>query len=177
MVEEAGGNTVSKANEIYNELIAPIERRMMSSVTRIVRNPEDAADTLQNALTSIWKNLKKIHHHPNPHAYILRVCVNAAYDTLRKRRRRNEQPLDEMEGSIPSHGGSESPAIALVREREVLSAIASLPRNQAEAVLLRVVEDQPFQSIAEALGCREETARSHVSKGKARLREILAGTL
>ncbi len=166
---------MNAANDIYNELIAPVEKQMMQTVFRIVRDPEDAADTFQNALTFIWKNLKKIHHHPNPHAYILRVCVSSSYDTLRKRARRlkRERPINFEDHALMPDIGSENAVLRFEHEQAIQTAIASLPCNQARAVLLHIIEGLSFQTVAEVLGCRESTARSHVSKGKARLRELL----
>ena len=163
------------AQDIYNELIAPVEERMMRAVARITRDPNDAADAFQNAAAFIWKNLKKIHRHPNPHAYILSVCASAACDVLRQRRRwERHKPLTEgNQTPAPSPADPQRAVIAADNERIVLKAIASLPRNQAQAVLLRLVEGESFETIAEALSCTRETARSHVSKGKARLRDFL----
>ena len=164
------------AQEIYSELIEPVEQRMMHTVARIARDPDDAAEAFQNAATFIWKNLKKIHRHPNPHAYILSVCASAAYDILRQKKRWERQTSLTDISKLPASSSSGPECASLTAEREgiLLKAIASLPRNQAQAVLLRVVEDQPFENIAEALNCETATARSHVSKGKARLRDILA---
>jgi RNA polymerase sigma-70 factor (ECF subfamily) len=44
------------------------------------------------------------------------------------------------------------------------------------AVVLRHVEDLPIREIAQILGCREGTAKSHVSRGLTRLRSLLADT-
>jgi RNA polymerase sigma factor (sigma-70 family) len=166
---------VGAAQEIYTELIAPVEQRMMHTVARIAHDPDDAAEAFQNAATFIWKNLKKIHHHPNPHAYILSVCASAAYDILRQKKRWERQTSLTDSSKLPasSSSGPECASMAAERERILLKAIATLPRNQAQAVLLRVMEDESFENIAEALNCGTATARSHVSKGKARLRDIL----
>ena len=59
-------------------------------------------------------------------------------------------------------------------EGEVLAAIARLPRKQAAAVLMRIIQDQSYRAIAQALGCRETTARIHVSKGRAKLSRQLS---
>lgn len=154
---------------------------MKRTVARIVRDPEDAADTLQNALALVWKNLKKIHRHPNPQAYILGICINVSYDTLRRSSRiakRHVAMEEALSSEIASH--SETPdkrAMAKEKEATILSAVASLPSQQSLAIFLRLVEGESFQTIAEALGCREATARSHISKGKASLRELLGDLL
>ncbi len=155
----------------YELLIAPIEAQMMRSIWRIVRHPEAAEDTMQDALTIIWKKLDRIRKHPNPQAFILKICVNAAYDTLRKSSRINkrEEPLDIQE--FLSDSGSDN----LTRleqknvEAEILEAIRRLPRKQALAVLMRIVQEQSYDSIADVLECSEVTVRVHVSKGRAKL--------
>jgi RNA polymerase sigma factor (sigma-70 family) len=142
-----------------------------------VRDPDEAADVLQSALALVWRDLAKIHKHPNPRAYILRLCVSAAYDALRRRQRRRRRELPLEEEALPTRPASGDPAqAALERERReaLLAAIARLPPRQAQALVLRAMEEQSFDAIAQALGCSEATARSHVSKARERLREILA---
>lgn len=154
---------------------------MKRTIARIVHDPEDAADTLQNALASVWNHLESVHHHPNPPAYILGICISAAYDTLRKRGRGSQRQvsLDEVPVTDLVSSGSSPDLQALDNEREseISRAVASLPPQQAMAVFMRLVEGEPFHVIAEAIGCQEATARSHVSKGKAGLRELLADML
>ncbi len=161
---------------IFEQLIAPLESRMMRSIWRVVRSPELAEDTLQDALTTIWKKLPVVRRHPNPEALILKICLNAAYDSLRKRSRFLRQEEISMLSNMPGppEQGVVCTLAARETEREVLKAIGRLPRKQALAVLLRVVHEEPFDAIAGALGCSEVTARIHVSKGRARLQKWLA---
>lgn len=163
----------------YEELIAPIESRMMQSIWRIVRNPETAEDTMQEALTIIWRRLDRIRNHPNPHALILKICLNSSYDSLRKRfRHRQKESLGTLD-RLPAPSDSDA-AVALVgkkMEAEILSAITRLPRKQAIAVLMRIVQGEPYDAIAEALGCSEKTARVHVSRGRGRLSRWLSNLI
>jgi len=159
---------------LYARLIKPIEKQMIRTVTRIVRDPEDAADVFQEALAVIWHKLDRIDRHPNPHAYILRICVTRSYDALRKkaRQRRFEMRLDSIKAMLPPFHPHNLPE-ERDRAAAVRGAISLLPSNQGRAVLLRAIEDSPYYMIANILGCSEATARSHVSKGKARLAKIL----
>jgi RNA polymerase sigma factor (sigma-70 family) len=158
---------MSLPDDLYNELIAPVEPRLVRMIARLVPDPDDAADTMQNVLVA---------HHPNPQAYILRLCINRCYDTLRSRYRRGkrEVPLDENspEPAAPGHAASHDMEQAEQVER-IRAAIAKLPPHQSKAVLLRLVDEESFGAIAETIGCTEATARSHFSKGRARLQEIL----
>ncbi|ODA72753.1 RNA polymerase sigma-E factor [Streptomyces sp. AVP053U2] len=64
---------------------------------------------------------------------------------------------------------------SVVAERSRLeAALALLPPRQRAAVVLRYCEDLPEAQVARALGCPVGTARSHASRGVARLRQILS---
>jgi RNA polymerase sigma factor (sigma-70 family) len=160
----------------YEQLIAPVESQMTRSIWRIVRNREAAEDTLQDALTIIWKKLDRVCRHPNPHAFILKICVNAAYDTLRQRTRVRQREESANIQEFPA--GSETNGLERLEKRnveaEILAAIRRLPRKQALAVLMRIVQDQSYDSIAQALDCSEVTVRIHVSKGRAKLSRWLS---
>jgi RNA polymerase sigma factor (sigma-70 family) len=163
------------ADEVYQRLIAPIEGKMIAIVSRIVGPRDEAADVFQEALAVIWQKLARIDRQPNPHAYILRICINLSYDALRRRVRQQREmfALRDM-ARLQAQSRPKPPA-----EPEALDglygAIRSLPRRQAEAVLLRLVDETPYRDIGDILNCSEATARSHVSKGRLRLREMLSG--
>ena len=77
---------------------------------------------------------------------------------------------------LQSHSDSTVPQ-ALERKKiedEILKAISRLPKKQALAVLMRIIQDQPYDVIAQILGCSETTVRIHVSRGRARLSQWLA---
>jgi RNA polymerase sigma factor (sigma-70 family) len=160
----------------YERLIGPLESQLMRSAWRIVRHPDLAEDAFQETLLTVWKKLERVERHPNPQALVLKIGLDAAYDALRKkeRRRRREEPYPACE--LPTPTGRIG-ATVLERkeiEEEVLAAITRLPKKQAAAVLMRLVQDQPYAVIALALGCRETTARIHVSQGRARLSRELS---
>jgi RNA polymerase sigma-70 factor (ECF subfamily) len=166
---------MGKSDELYERLISPVENRMIGIVARIMRDPEDAADVFQDVLALIWAKLERIDRHPNPHAYIIHICITRSYDALRKRarRRRREIRLESIQAKMwPARSlgyiKEEGDRVTAIRE-----AIAMLPPNQGQAVLLRIMEDSPYDTIAGILGCSEATARSHFSKGKARLLKLL----
>src|SRR5512139_3162144 len=74
---------VTDDRTFFNELIAPMQPRMMRSIWRIVRDADLAEDCLQDALAAIWKKRTRICRHPNPQALMLKICLDAACDGLR----------------------------------------------------------------------------------------------
>jgi RNA polymerase sigma-70 factor (ECF subfamily) len=158
----------------YEEYLAPLETRMLRTVWRVVHDEDTARDALQDAMVVTWRRRDRVRAHPNPPALILRICVHAAIDAVRKGRRRGvEVELPETLTVRPSRG----PAAAFEARdlrRQVRAAIGRLPTKQATAVLMRVLEERPYRAVAEALECAEVTARIHVMRGRARLGRLLA---
>ena len=160
----------------YERLIAPIEDRMMRAVWRVTGDAADADDAFQEALLTVWKRWERIARHPNPHALILHISVNAAHDVLRRRVRQGKW----VEGDAGAEAVADSSASAVQKivcaeERaQVLRAIGRLPKNQARAILLHAVEEIPYVEIAAAMDCRESTVRKHVARARVRLRELLS---
>jgi len=175
----AAGNAatlqMTDAKSLYDQLIAPVEPQMMRTIWRVVRHDQMAEDTLQDALAIIWRKRRRIQVHPNPQALILKICLNCAYDSLRKRaRQRRRQDLTDLTTSI-SQSRTYVPELETRQiVTEVMHAIGRLPRNQALAVMMRIVQEQPYSAIAKTMGCSETTARIHVSRGRKRLSQWLA---
>lgn len=166
----------SESVESFERLIRGLEARMLATIWRILRNDEDVADAHQQALIRIWEHFKQVARHPNPPALVLRICIQASYDELRKRTRSRRlenlaEHLDRLTDSSPS-------ALQRLRDEEqsaeIRHAIAALPRKQALATMMRVIDQQSYAEIAQALGCSEVTARSHVARGRAKLAQRLA---
>jgi RNA polymerase sigma factor (sigma-70 family) len=160
----------------YERLIAPIEARMMRTVWSIVRDPDEAQDALQEALAGIWRRWDRLQRHPNPEALVLRICVNAAYDALRRKRRRLRWFAAEAAGGdVPDGRPSAAQTVGGAEQQaRVRDAIASLSRNQAAAIVMHAVEEMPYADVAAAMRCREVTVRTHVARARARLRALLA---
>lgn len=165
---------MSEANELYVKLLEPIEKKMIRTVGRIMRDPDDAADVFQEVLLVIWVKLAHIVQHPNPHAYIMRICITRSYDALRKkaRRQRREMYIENLKTTFWPFRYNR-PSYIRDSGSAVRQAISMLPPHQSQAVMLRSMEGNSYDMIAKILGCSEATARSHFSKGKHRLAKIL----
>jgi RNA polymerase sigma-70 factor (ECF subfamily) len=167
---------MNSVDSLYQQIIEPIEDRMIRSVWRIAQNAQDAEDAMQNALLAIWKNKHRISGHASPRALVLRICIDAASDVVRRRGRdrRKIDPHDSADGLVD---GARSPCEELAQRElsgEILTAINRLSRRQALAITLRSLEELPYEQIAAAMNCTEATVRKHVERARAHLRIVLA---
>ncbi|GAA1235071.1 RNA polymerase sigma factor [Kitasatospora nipponensis] len=102
------------------------------------------------------------------------IARHRAMDYLRAKRRRPTADLPvETLGELPARDDTEGAVLATAATREALAMIAALPRDQAEAVLLRVVMQLDAQSAARVLGKRAGTVRMATHRGLRRLAGLL----
>jgi RNA polymerase sigma-70 factor (ECF subfamily) len=175
-LKSRGESLVTDDRTIYDELIAPLEATIIRSIWQVVRNADLAEDCLQDTLAVVWKKRFQIRLHPNPQALILKICLNAAYDSLRRlERMRRQTDLSQLDNAPapPYHDADRD-----LEEREIAEqvqqAIRRLPRKRALAVMMRLIHEESFEAIAHALDCSEITVRIHIFRGRAQLRKWLS---
>jgi RNA polymerase sigma-70 factor (ECF subfamily) len=113
--------------------------------------------------------------------WLLTILLNAWRNQVRTAARRPREVLDaeppEPEARGASAGAAASAEAQAERHetsRELAALLDQLPGRQRVAVVLRYVADLPIAEVASVLGCPPGTAKSHVSRGLQRLREIQA---
>ncbi|MDR1852294.1 MAG: sigma-70 family RNA polymerase sigma factor [Propionibacteriaceae bacterium] len=131
-----------------------------------VGDKERAMDILQDALFGAFRNWRRIE---NPGAYIRRSIVNGHRRFFSRRREWAVAPERFTEGASAGHEDSVAALDWAMR------AVARLPKRQRAAVVARVLEDRSYNEVAAIVGCTPVTARSLVSKGLAKLRNIQGG--
>lgn len=159
----------------YVTFVEPIRHRMVNSIWKIVRDPEDTDDVLQDVLLRVAQKVASIRKHPNPTALILRMCINLAIDSRRKTgcRIRHLNPGASVERLRTKTPSPSDQILWQERQEQVLAAIHDLPPRQAESIILLAIEDFSYPEIAQAMGCRESTVRVLVSKARKRLKAAM----
>ena len=108
------------------------------------------------------------------------IAVNLSRDWLRKtsRRKRLAPPADVDQSALPDRSGRAAGSDLETREEaaRIREAMTALPEHVRAAISLRVVEDLPYEQIAERLGTVSATARTWVSRGLRTVRAQVAQT-
>ena len=147
-------------DEAFRQLV-PAVRRL---TWRMLGDEASADDATAEAFIRTLTRWPKVRDLPHRDAWIMRVATNVALDVLRKRRREAGVVLSED----PPWEGVD-PAIRL----DVASALATLPKRQREAVVLRHVAGLSEAEVADALGVSTNTVKTHTSRGLGALRQRL----
>ncbi|WP_328601198.1 RNA polymerase sigma factor [Actinomadura physcomitrii] len=108
-----------------------------------------------------------------PRAWLLTIVTNVWRNGLRSAARKPPPgPLEDAPDPPDPAEGVEDAAARHETGRELAGLLAELPAAQRAAVVLRHVTDLPVAEVAEVMGVPEGTAKSHVSRGLARLRRL-----
>jgi RNA polymerase sigma factor (sigma-70 family) len=171
--------------ESFNILVRRYESRVYNLSFRMLGDADSAADAAQDAFLSAFRSLRSFRG-GSFRSWLLRIATNACYDALRARKRRPAVSLDmELEEGDESPlqipDDSEGPDDAVLR-RELATAIQTglgyLPEDQRLAVVLSDIQGMAYEEIAQITGANIGTVKSRLSRGRARLREVLrAGEL
>jgi RNA polymerase sigma-70 factor (ECF subfamily) len=163
--------------EAFGELVRRHRDRLWGVALRTTGDPEDAADALQDAFISAYRNAASFRGEAAVTTWLHRVVVNACLDRMRRRRARPTVPLPEEDAESGGRGTAD-PRDDLDRlelRMEIDRALRALPDDQRAAIVLIDVEGLSVAEAAALLGVPEGTVKSRCSRGRARLALALAG--
>jgi len=166
----------------YEVLIGRFQQPIYNLVCRLLRDPGDACDVVQDVFLKIFRRIGSFRGDSSLKTWIYRIAVNEAHNHSRwdGRHRRQEVDLDGGEDSrsysntLPARG--ESPFdYVLDRERHHLieEALADLDPSFRSVIVLRDVEDLSYEEIAEVLQIPLGTVKSRILRGREWLRKEL----
>ena len=164
--------------EAFERLMEPLEQLVWRVCWHYTGNREAAEDCGQEAMIRIWRNLADYRGECALESWVYRIAANCCMDWLRKKKRDQSVSLEPMaeQGFDPADDapGTEEQAVAKDERRRLREAVALLPDDQREALVLTQLERVPYEEAARALGVSEGTVKSRVNRAKARLKEILS---
>ncbi|PYV06649.1 MAG: RNA polymerase subunit sigma-24 [Acidobacteria bacterium] len=170
-----------KGNQAALEaLFARHSGALYQSALKLLGNPEDAEDALQEGMLSAFKNLRRFEGRSKFSSWLTRIVINAALMRLRSQRAHQtvsaDQPLGEAELTLAEQLADPAPDPERLYAREELRQL--LDRNLTElspemrtAVRLRDIEGLSTQEAAEALGVPENTLKSRLHRARLQLAE------
>jgi RNA polymerase sigma-70 factor (ECF subfamily) len=148
---------------------------------KIVRNRDDAEDVIQDAMMKVWRFVGRFEGRAALTTWLHRIVVNTALDHLRSRRNgvvttAGADSADSDDWRYTEAVCDETPEDALARAQVgagVRGGIARLPVVQREVLVLRELDGESYQSIAEIARCPVGTVMSRLHHARQRLAATL----
>jgi RNA polymerase sigma-70 factor (ECF subfamily) len=80
----------------FNEIVLAYRKRILGTITRLIARPEDVEDVGQEVFLRLYFSLDQLRTAEVFEPWLYRLTVNAAYDYLRKQRRRQEFRMSDL---------------------------------------------------------------------------------
>ena len=142
-------------------------------VGRIVLNASEGEELAQETFVRVWQQREKFRAGAEFRPWVFSIAVNLARNRLRWWRRRPEVALEEWnEGASDSANSAES-AERSERAAAVRDAIAALPLELREALVLFEYEQMSHAEIAVAVGATSKAVETRIYRAREKLRGAL----
>jgi len=163
----------------FERLVLQNQNLIWSLALRSTGDPSEAEELTQEVFVKAWLNLRLFRGDSRFSSWLYRICQNLLADRARRRAVRKEIPLfaEDGESELPLPDPGETPAEAAERAeaRALLqSALACLPPDQRDTVVLRDIEGLSYAEIAGVFSVSEGTVKSRLSRAREKLRTILS---
>lgn len=174
MASTLAGNTTA-----FGELVLRYQDRLFHVILRVVDQPEDASDVLQETFISAYHALPNFKGDSELFTWLYRIAFNSAITQRRKKKpvvsldsgRPSDPVIDPVDESLGNQPGDE-----LTRRedhRQLHEAIAKLSPEHREVLLMKDLDDLKYEDIAEVLGVPIGTVRSRLHRARLELRALL----
>jgi RNA polymerase sigma-70 factor, ECF subfamily len=152
----------------FDELVRRHRQRMWAVAVRTLRDPDDAADAVQDACLSAYRAAASYRGDARVTTWLHRIVVNACLDRARRQAVRPLVPMPEQAPADPRDRLAERETGFVVEE-----ALASLPEEQRLAIVLVDLQGFSVTEAAAVLEVPEGTVKSRCFRGRARLAVLL----
>jgi RNA polymerase sigma-70 factor (ECF subfamily) len=174
-------------HEAFRVLVERYQDRAYGLALRVLRNPEQARDAVQDAFLKVYGSLGKFEGRSGFYTWLYRLVMNVCLDMKRRDRSGRHVEWEEERaveiaqgaealapgGGDPGQGGPEA-ALERSELREVMSrAIAALPDAARRTLELREIDGLSYAEIAEALGVPKGTVMSRLFHARRRVQAAL----
>ena len=161
--------------EALEVMYGAYKTRIYTFLLRLLSDPESADDLTQDVFTKAYIALGSLTNDHRVLPWLYRIANNTAIDYVRRRRRFTWLRVGKLTGTgeepvMPDEHGE-------VPERDQVRAVlATLPAEQATALLLHSLEGYSYKEIAEIQGCTLTAVRSRIARGRAAFKVSYATT-
>ncbi|BAO76705.1 RNA polymerase sigma factor [Winogradskyella sp. PG-2] len=159
------GNQVAQM-QIYDSYC----QAMFTIACRYLKNDEDAKDAMQEGFLKAFTNIESYKPEATFGAWLKRIIINQCLDVIKKRKL--EFSNDDI-GNLQIVEDDNWDFDNTISKTEILEAIEQLNEKHKIVVKLYLIEGYDHQEISEILNIPIKTSRTHLSRGKTKLRDLL----
>jgi RNA polymerase sigma-70 factor (ECF subfamily) len=168
--------------QAFDLLVTKYQRRLMRLVSRIVHDPAEAEDVVQETFIKAYRAIRRFRGDSAFYTWLYRIGINTAKNFLASQNRRTPTSTENDAEQAESFDSGEqlrdinTPESVLASQqiaRTVNAAMDALPLDLRTAIVLREIEGLSYEEIADIMSCPIGTVRSRIF----RARDVIAERL
>jgi RNA polymerase sigma-70 factor (ECF subfamily) len=161
--------------QAFDLLVAKYQRRLMRLVSRIVHDPAEAEDVVQETFIKAYRAIRHFRGDSAFYTWLYRIGINTAKNFLASQSRRtptsteNDAEQAEVFDSGEQLRDINTPESVLASRqiaRTVNAAMDALPLDLRTAIVLREIEGLSYEEIADIMSCPVGTVRSRIFRAR-----------
>ena len=162
----------------FDELVQRWERKIQGAVYRIMGSGEDARDLTQETFLRAYRGLSTFKSEARFSSWLYQIALNLCRDRLRQKKGRTLVGIDDLDPTTAARIDRIAPtAHEQVEARDlselVSAAMAELPEEQREVIVLKEYQGLTFQEIADLMRVPVSTVKTRLYRGLVQMREHL----
>ena len=151
-----------RRDERFVQALTAHREQMYRVALTMLRSPQEAEDAVSQATLKAYAGIGRLRSWDSVRPWLMRITVNAAHQTLRRRKRESVYPLDTL---------PEPPAPP--QEDPLWMYLDTLPQHMRVILTLRYGENLPINEIAHMLRIPRGTVSARLTRAKRKLAEQL----
>lgn len=154
---------------VRDSILAAVPRLRAFAIS-LAGNVDRADDLVQETLVRALANIDSFQPGTNMSAWLFTILRNLFRSEYRRRRRE----VEDADGSYAESLKSQPEQISKIEYEELRTALAQLPADQREAVILVGASGFSYEESAAICGCAVGTIKSRVNRARRRLASLMA---
>ena len=160
----------------FNQLVQAYRKRILGTIARLIGRPEDVEDVGQEVFLRLFYSLEQLRTPEVFEPWLYRLTVNAAYDYLRRRKRRPENRMSDlseqqvMMADAAAGGKRSAEEMRRTKLREdVQTLLQAVPEDDRILLLLKEVEGLSLKELEKIYNIKENALKVRLFRARQRV--------
>jgi RNA polymerase sigma-70 factor, ECF subfamily len=165
----------------FNQIVQAYRKRILGTIARLIGKPEDVEDVGQEVFLRLYYSLDQLRTREVFEPWLYRLTVNAAYDYLRKQRRRPESRMSDLseqqvmlaDAAAGGKKNEEEQRRSKIRER-VQSLLGNVSEEDRILLMLKEVEGLSLKELEKIYKVNENALKVRLFRARQRVLKAFA---
>ena len=163
----------------FNQVVQAYRKRILGTIARLIGRPEDVEDVGQEVFLRLYYSLDQLRTPEVFEPWLYRLTVNAAYDYLRKQKRRHESRMSDLSeqqvmlADAAAGGKRNNDQQQQTKVRELVQSLLGKVSDEDRILLsLKEVEGLSLKELEKVYGVNENALKVRLFRARQRVLKV-----